>query len=62
LSRVRDRRLLRRVARRAGRRLPRSAFHQIVLLVLILAMLVLFWEQLSEGAASCALNMGRPAR
>jgi len=29
--------------------------------VLILVMLVLFWEQLSEGAASCALNMGGPA-
>ena len=30
-------------------------------MVLILVMLILFWEQLTEGAASCALNMGRPS-
>jgi hypothetical protein len=51
----------RRTGRHGRIRRPRNALQQIVLLALILMMLVLFWEQLSDGAASCALNMGRPA-
>ncbi|MFH1532031.1 MAG: hypothetical protein ABIK09_15000 [Pseudomonadota bacterium] len=52
----------RRSVRHGRIRRPRKAFQQIVLLALILTMLILFWEQLSEGAASCALNMGRSGR
>lgn len=61
MTRSRDRRLHRRAGRHGRVRRPKNAFQQIVLLALILLMLVLFWEQLSEGAASCAMNMGRPA-
>ena len=58
MTRSRDRRLDRRSIRLSRIRRPRNAFQQIVLLGLVLVMLVLFWEQLSEGAASCAMNMG----
>ena len=60
MSRSSDRRKLRRTHRYQRPLRPGNAFKQIVLLGLVLLMVLLFWEQLSQGASSCALNLGGP--
>ena len=60
MSRPRDRRKLRRTYRHQRPLRPGAGIKQVVLLGLILLMVLLFWEQLSQGASSCALNLGGP--
>lgn len=61
MSRATDRRKLRRTFRHQRPLQYGRGLKQIVLLGLILLMVLLFWEQLSQGASSCALNLGGPS-
>lgn len=58
IQRLRQRRRFRREAieRADGRKRSRS-FFDLVQMILVLVMLLLFWQQLSDGAASCIVRM-----